>query len=81
MYAQKQTKQPEAMNRQGDVTLLWGVNVIASVIGTVLTAIFSMVIGFNGNLIIGAGLYFGAFMVIVASLMIARTIVSKEIVK
>jgi predicted membrane-bound spermidine synthase len=81
LYAQKQTRQPEAENRQEDVTLLWGVNVIASVIGTVMTAIFSMIIGFNGNLLIGAGLYFGAFMVIVVSLMIARTIVSKEIVK
>jgi predicted membrane-bound spermidine synthase len=81
LYAQKQMKRPETENRQGDVTLLWGVNVIASVIGTVLTAIFSMVIGFNGNLLIGASLYFGAFMVIVVSLMIARTIVSKEIVE
>jgi hypothetical protein len=81
LYAQKQMKRPETENRQGDVTLLWGVNVIASVIGTVLTAIFSMIIGFNGNLLIGAGLYFGAFMVIVVSLMIARTIVSKEIVE
>ncbi|HEY6405479.1 MAG TPA: hypothetical protein VIX38_05330, partial [Nitrososphaeraceae archaeon] len=79
--AQKQMKRPETENRQGDVTLLWGVNVIASVIGTVLTAIFSMIIGFNGNLLMGAGLYFGAFMVIVVSLMIARTIVSKEIVE
>jgi hypothetical protein len=43
-----------------DVTLLWGVNVIASVIGTVLAAISSMVIGFNGNLLIGIGLYIGA---------------------
>jgi MFS family permease len=81
LYARKQTKQPEAEIRQADVTLLWGVNVIASVIGTVLTAIFSMIIGFNGNLLIGAGLYFGAFMVIVVSLMMARVIVSKEIVK
>jgi hypothetical protein len=51
------------------------------VIGTVLTAIFSMIIGFNGNLLIGAGLYFGAFMVIVVSLMMAKMMVSKEIVK
>jgi hypothetical protein len=57
------------------------VNVIASVIGTVLTAIFSMIIGFNGNLLVGAGLYFGAFMVIVVSLMIAKPIISKEIVE
>jgi predicted membrane-bound spermidine synthase len=43
-----------------NITLLWGVNVIASVIATVLTAISSMVIGFNGNLLLGAGLYLGA---------------------
>jgi predicted membrane-bound spermidine synthase len=42
------------------VTLLWGVNVIASVIGTVLAAISSMTIGFNGNLLIAAGLYLAA---------------------
>jgi hypothetical protein len=43
-----------------DITLLWGVNIIASVIATVLTAISSMVIGFNGNLIVGVALYIGA---------------------
>jgi predicted membrane-bound spermidine synthase len=43
-----------------NITLLWGVNVIASVIATVLTAISSMVIGFNGNLLLGAGFYLGA---------------------
>jgi predicted membrane-bound spermidine synthase len=43
-----------------NITLLWGINVIASVIATVLTAISSMVIGFNGNLLLGAGLYLGA---------------------
>ena len=43
-----------------DITLLWGVNVIASVVGTVLTATSSMIIGFNGNLLIGVGLYLGA---------------------
>lgn len=42
------------------VTLLWGVNIIASVIGTVLAAISSMTIGFNGNLLIAAVLYLGA---------------------
>ena len=40
-----------------DITLLWGVNVIASVVGTVLTATSSMILGFSGNLLIGAGLY------------------------
>jgi hypothetical protein len=43
-----------------DITLLWGINVITSVIATVLTAISSMVIGFNGNLVVGIVLYLGA---------------------
>jgi hypothetical protein len=43
-----------------DITLLWGVNVIASVIGTVLTTVSSMAVGFSGNLLIGLGLYLGA---------------------
>jgi hypothetical protein len=30
------------------------------VIGTVLTAISSMIIGFNGNLLVGLGLYIAA---------------------
>lgn len=42
------------------VTLLWGVNVIASVLGTITTVISSMTIGFNGNLLIAAGLYLAA---------------------
>jgi hypothetical protein len=47
-------------NNTDDITLLWGVNIIASVIATVLTAISSMVIGFSGNLIVGIVLYIGA---------------------
>ena len=47
-------------NENKVVTLLWGVNVIASVIGTVLAAISSMTIGFNGNLLIAAGFYLAA---------------------
>jgi hypothetical protein len=43
-----------------DITLLWGVNVIASVIGTVLTTVSSMAVGFSGSLLIGLGLYLGA---------------------
>jgi hypothetical protein len=43
-----------------DITLLWGVNVIASVIGTVLTTVSSIAVGFSGNLLIGLGLYLGA---------------------
>jgi fucose permease len=42
------------------ITVLWGANVIASVVGTVPAAISSMVIGFNGNLLIAAGLYLAA---------------------
>jgi hypothetical protein len=57
-----------------DVTLLWGINVTASVIGTVLTAISSMVIGFSGNLMIGFGLYLGAL----ASAIAAAKIMRKE---
>jgi hypothetical protein len=43
-----------------DITLLYGINIVASVIGTVLTTTSSMVIGFDGNLLIGLGLYVGA---------------------
>jgi hypothetical protein len=50
-----------------DITLLWGVNVIASVIGTVLAAVSSMLIGFSGNLLIGIGLYIGALGSAIAS--------------
>ena len=51
---------PEEHHGNQDITLLWGVNVTASVLGTVITATTSMVIGFNGNLLIGFGLYLGA---------------------
>ena len=82
LYAQKQTeKQREPENQHEDVTLLWGVNVIASVIGTVLTAIFSMLIGFSGNLLVGAGLYLGALVCIIISLKISNTRINKEIIK
>jgi hypothetical protein len=50
----------EGYSGSQDITLLWGINIIASVIGTVLTTTSSMVIGFNGNLLIGFGLYLGA---------------------
>ena len=56
----------------GDITLLWGINVIASVIATVLTAISSMVIGFNGNLLIGAGLYLGALASAISAVKLRR---------
>jgi len=58
----------QSSNRE-DITLLWGVNIIASVIGTVLTATSSMVIGFGGNLLIACGLYMGA---LVSALMAGR---------
>jgi hypothetical protein len=81
-YAKKQTvRLRETENQHEDVTLLWGVNVIASVIGTVLTAILSMIIGFSGNLLVGAGLYFGAYLVIVISVMRAKTLINREIIK
>src|SRR5919197_1471421 len=47
-------------NAADDITLLWGVNVIASVVGTVLAVVSSMVIGFSGNLLVGLALYLGA---------------------
>jgi len=50
-----------------DITLLWGINIIASVIGSVLTAISSMVIGFSGNLMIGFGLYLGGLASVIAA--------------
>jgi len=53
--------------RREDITLLWGVNIIASVVGTVFTATLSMIIGFSGNLLIGAGLYLAAIVSAVAA--------------
>jgi hypothetical protein len=64
-----------------DITLLWGVNVIASVIGTVLTTISSMVIGFNGNLLIGFGLYMGALAAAISAAEISRGVDSPQVVK
>jgi hypothetical protein len=62
-----------------DITLLWGVNVIASVVGTVLTATSSMIIGFNGNLLIGVGLYLGALGSAVAAQKISQKVGRKAI--
>ena len=61
-YSDSQTGRKEESNREKNtvVTLLWGVNVIASVVGTVLTVMSSMTIGFSGNLLIAAGLYLAA---------------------
>ena len=48
-------------NEDHNVTLIWGVNIIASVIGSVLTVISSMVVGLNNTLLVGMGFYIGAF--------------------
>ena len=64
-----------------DITLLWGANVIASVVGTVLTATSSMIIGFNGNLLIGVGMYLGALGSAVAAQKITQKIGRKAIAK
>jgi hypothetical protein len=42
------------------VTLIWGVNIIASVIGSVLTVISSMILGLNNTLLVGLGFYIAA---------------------
>lgn len=62
-----------------DTTLLWGVNVIASVIGTVLAATLAMIIGLSGNLLIGLGLYIGALLSVI--LAVAKTIKHTGIIK
>lgn len=53
----------EEINETDDhnVTLIWGVNIIASVIGSVLAVISSMVVGLNNTLLVGMGFYIGAF--------------------
>ncbi len=81
LFAQKDSRHLGTDDRQGDVTLLWGVNVIASVIGTVLTAILSMIIGFSGSLLVGAALYSGAMISIIVSLRLAGTKLNKKIIK
>jgi hypothetical protein len=68
---QDKNKDGESNTNKNDVTLLWGINIIASVIGTVITAISSMIIGFNGNLLIGLGLYLGSFVCAIAAPRIA----------
>jgi hypothetical protein len=67
MYSVKEDDDDHTDDEDGNITLLWGVNVITSVIATVLAAISSMVIGFNGNLLIGAGLYLGALVSAIAA--------------
>ena len=67
----------EGHSSNQDITLLWGINIIASVIGTVLTTTSSMVIGFNGNLLIGCGLYLGALVSAIATSKISRRRIDK----
>lgn len=64
-----------------DITLLWGANVIASVVGTVLTATSSMIIGFNGNLLIGVGMYLGALGSAVAAQKITQKVSRRTLAK
>jgi len=64
-----------------DITLLWGANVIASVVGTVLTAAASMIIGFNGNLLIGVGMYLGALGSAVAAQRITQKVDRRALAK
>ncbi len=40
--------------------MLWGVNVNASIIGTVLAATLAMIVGFSGNTLTGLWAYAGA---------------------
>jgi hypothetical protein len=64
-----------------DITLLWGVNIIASVIGTVLAATSSMVIGFSGNLLTGVVLYLAALGSAAAATKIGQQTGNKEIIQ
>jgi hypothetical protein len=59
------SRQSESDIVGNNTTLLWGVNVIASVTGTVFAATLAMIIGFSGNLLIGCGLYMGALLCII----------------
>lgn len=43
------------------ITLIWGINIIASVIGSVLTVISSMILGLNNTLLLGLFFYIAAF--------------------
>ena len=55
-------------SKSNSTTLLWGINIVASVVGTVLAAILAMIIGFNGNLLIGLCMYLGAGMCVLFSI-------------
>jgi hypothetical protein len=64
-----------------DITLLWGANVIASVVGTVLAAAASMIIGFNCNLLIGVGMYLGALGCAVAAQKVTQNLGRRALAK
>jgi hypothetical protein len=64
-----------------DITLLWGANVIASVVGTVLAAAASMIIGFNCNLLIGVGMYLGALGCAVAAQKVTQNLGHRTLAK
>ena len=54
--------------KDNNTTLLWGINIIASIIGTIVAVIVAMMIGFNGNLLIGLCMYLGAWTCTIFSL-------------
>ena len=67
--------------KYNSITLLWGINVIASVVGTVLTAVLSMIIGFGGNILVGIGLYLGALASATAAVKMTHTGRNEKIIK
>jgi MFS family permease len=75
MSSSESNKSSDYDSRNQDITLLWGINIIASVVGTVLAAISSMLIGFRGNLIIGVGLY---LLALVSAIMAAKSVMKTD---
>ena len=59
-YSLEETNETEDHN----VTLIWGMNIIASVQGSVLAVISSMAFGLNSTLLVGIGFYVVAFSII-----------------
>lgn len=81
-YMQSPLEGDEGNRAHQNITLLWGINVIASVVGTVLTAISSMVLGFNSNVIIGLALYLAALVcAIIARKSVVKMTDSQSIIK
>jgi hypothetical protein len=75
MSSSESNKSSDYDSRNQDITLLWGINIIASVVGTVLAAISSMLIGFRGNLVIGVGLY---LLALVSAIMAAKSVMKTD---